>query len=129
MLGCVKHSVLRFTWPHTLVAALSGPCGPSSGSHFVVSSDPGQDLVCDAMAEGVHMCRHVGILEVHVLEGRNMRKMDAIGKSDPWVEVYTQPSHKEKTVRVLPCNLPCNDKPPFSIRMQMATPSKDSIRR
>lgn len=46
------------------------------------------------------LCRHVGILEVHVLEGRNMRKMDAIGKSDPWVEVYTQPSHKEKTVCV-----------------------------
>lgn len=48
-----------------------------------------------------HGCRHVGILEVHVLEGRNMRKMDTIGKSDPWVEVYTQPTHKERTVRPL----------------------------
>lgn len=46
----------------------------------------------------LHGCRHVGILEVHVLEGRNMRKMDTIGKSDPWVELYTQPTHKEKTV-------------------------------
>ena len=45
-----------------------------------------------------YACRHVGILEVHVLEGRDMRKMDAIGKSDPWCELYTQPSHKEKTV-------------------------------
>ncbi|KAK9868031.1 hypothetical protein WJX84_002145 [Apatococcus fuscideae] len=41
--------------------------------------------------------RHVGILQVSVLEGRNMRKMDTIGKSDPWVELYTQPTHKEKT--------------------------------
>lgn len=43
-----------------------------------------------------------------MLEGRNMRKMDTIGKSDPWVEVYTQPTHKERTVRPIAGPWPCS---------------------
>ncbi len=44
-------------------------------------------------------CRHVGLLVVHVAQARDLKKMDAIGKSDPFVEIYTQPTSFAKTVR------------------------------
>lgn len=43
--------------------------------------------------------RHVGLLVVHVMEGRDLKKMDAFGKADPFLEMYTQPTAVEKTVR------------------------------
>ena len=46
------------------------------------------------------MRRHVGLLVVHVMEGRDLKKMDAFGKADPFLELYTQPTTVEKTVRV-----------------------------
>ena len=45
-------------------------------------------------------CRHVGLLVVHVMEGRDLKKMDAFGKADPFLELYTQPTDVEKTVRL-----------------------------
>ena len=45
-------------------------------------------------------CRHVGLLVVHVIEGRDLKKMDAFGKADPFLELYTQPTDVEKTVRL-----------------------------
>jgi len=36
---------------------------------------------------------------VHVMEGRDLKKMDAFGKADPFLEMYTQPTAVEKTVR------------------------------
>ena len=45
------------------------------------------------------LCRHVGLLIVHVMEGRDLKKMDMIGKADPFLEMYTQPTAVEKTVR------------------------------
>ena len=45
------------------------------------------------------MCRHVGLLVVHVMEGRDLKKMDAFGKADPFLELYTQPTCVEKTVK------------------------------
>ena len=45
------------------------------------------------------LCRHVGLLVVHVMEGRDLKKMDAFGKADPFLEMYTQPTAVEKTVR------------------------------
>ncbi|BDA44378.1 Synaptotagmin-5 [Coccomyxa sp. Obi] len=41
--------------------------------------------------------RHVGLLVVHVAQARDLKKMDAIGKSDPFVELYTQPTAVAKT--------------------------------
>ena len=45
----------------------------------------------------LHMCRHVGLLTVEVLEARGLKKYDLLGKSDPFVELSTQPLTKEKT--------------------------------
>ena len=45
------------------------------------------------------MRRHVGLLVVHVMEGRDLKKMDAFGKADPFLELYTQPTCVEKTVK------------------------------
>jgi len=44
------------------------------------------------------ICRHVGLLVVHVSSARDLKKMDTIGKSDPFVELYTQPTDVAKTV-------------------------------
>lgn len=47
---------------------------------------------------GLFWCRHVGLLVVHVSQARDLKKMDTIGKSDPFVELYTQPNAVAKTV-------------------------------
>ena len=60
------------------------------------------------------MCRHVGLLVVHVMEGRDLKKMDAFGKADPFLELYTQPTTVEKTVRVT-CSGFCNMLTVYSI--------------
>lgn len=52
------------------------------------------------MAQCDLRCRHVGLLVVHVMEGRDLNKMDAFGKADPFLELYTQPTDIEKTVRL-----------------------------
>ncbi|KAK9808833.1 hypothetical protein WJX72_004641 [[Myrmecia] bisecta] len=41
--------------------------------------------------------RHVGVLKVTVVEADGLRKMDLVGKSDPFVELYTRPEQVEKT--------------------------------
>jgi hypothetical protein len=41
--------------------------------------------------------RHVGLLTVEVLEARGLKKYDILGKSDPFIELSTQPLSKEKT--------------------------------
>ena len=43
--------------------------------------------------------RHVGLLVVQVVGARDLKKMDAFGKADPFVELSTQPHHTVKTVR------------------------------
>ena len=52
------------------------------------------------MAQCDLRCRHVGLLVVHVMDGRDLNKMDAFGKADPFLELYTQPTDIEKTVRL-----------------------------
>lgn len=56
----------------------------------------------DKVMVGV-ICRHVGLLVVHVASARDLKKMDAIGKSDPFVELYTQPTDVVKTVKPPRC--------------------------
>ncbi|EIE26093.1 hypothetical protein COCSUDRAFT_46488 [Coccomyxa subellipsoidea C-169] len=41
--------------------------------------------------------RHVGLLVVHVAQARDLKKVDTIGKSDPFVELHTQPNAVAKT--------------------------------
>jgi hypothetical protein len=41
----------------------------------------------------------VGLLVVQVVQARDLKKMDTFGKADPFVELYTQPTHTQKTVR------------------------------
>lgn len=43
--------------------------------------------------------RHVGLLVVQVVQARDLRKMDMLGKADPFVELYTQATSTVKTVR------------------------------
>ena len=45
----------------------------------------------------LHTCRHVGLLTIEVLEARGLKKYDILGKSDPFIELSTQPLSKEKT--------------------------------
>lgn len=40
----------------------------------------------------------MGLLVVQVVEARDLKKMDLIGKADPFVELYTQPTAISKTV-------------------------------
>jgi C2 domain len=39
----------------------------------------------------------VGLLTIEVLEARGLKKYDILGKSDPFIELSTQPLTKEKT--------------------------------
>lgn len=41
--------------------------------------------------------RHVGLLTVEVIEAKGLKKYDVLGKSDPFIELSTQPLSKEKT--------------------------------
>ena len=41
----------------------------------------------------------MGLLVVQVVGARDLKKMDAFGKADPFVELSTQPTHTVKTVR------------------------------
>ena len=47
----------------------------------------------------VPCCSNVGLLQVTVVEARDLDKQDLIGKSDPLVECWTQRLHVEATVR------------------------------
>ena len=51
--------------------------------------------------------RHVGLLVCQVVQARDIRKMDAFGKADPFVELYTQPTAIQKTARA-PFAAPCH---------------------
>lgn len=39
----------------------------------------------------------MGLLTIEVLEARGLKKYDILGKSDPFIELSTQPLTKEKT--------------------------------
>ena len=58
-------------------------------------------LLCatDRPPHGLRERRHVGLLVVQVVGARDLKKMDAFGKADPFVELSTQPTHTVKTVR------------------------------
>ena len=43
--------------------------------------------------------RNVGLLVLKVVEAEGLKKMDTFGKSDPFVEAYTQAHQMERTVR------------------------------
>lgn len=50
-----------------------------------------------SLIEFDHDRRHVGLLTVEVIEARGLKKYDVLGKSDPFIELSTQPLSKEKT--------------------------------
>ena len=54
--------------------------------------------------QSVPCCSNVGLLQVMVVEAKDLDKQDLIGKSDPLVECWTQHVHVEATVRA-PWNL------------------------
>ena len=43
------------------------------------------------------MRRHVGVLKVEAIGAQDLKKYDVIGKSDPFLEVFTLPLHKVLT--------------------------------
>lgn len=47
-----------------------------------------------------------GTLEVTVVEGRNLKDQDAVGKNDAYVEVYVDKNYKQKTNTVKDSNKP-----------------------
>ena len=44
------------------------------------------------------MCRHKGVLQVWVLEAKDLRKQDIGGKADPFVQLQTRVQDLEQTV-------------------------------
>ncbi|CAF1626992.1 unnamed protein product, partial [Adineta ricciae] len=47
-----------------------------------------------------------GSLEVSVIEGRNLKDKDVVGKNDAYVEVYVDKDYKQRTVTVKDTNDP-----------------------
>jgi C2 domain len=43
------------------------------------------------------LVRHVGLVRLLVIKGRDLKKADLLGKSDPFVEAYTTAEQVEKT--------------------------------
>jgi Ca2+-dependent lipid-binding protein len=41
-----------------------------------------------------------GTLEVIIVEGRRLKDKDAVGQSDPFVEIYTQKKYKQRTTTI-----------------------------
>jgi C2 domain len=56
-----------------------------------------KDSLPSSLLSALHVCRHVGLLTIEVLEARGLKKYDILGKSDPFIELSTQPLSKEKT--------------------------------
>ena len=46
------------------------------------------------------VCRHKGVLQVWVLEAKDLQKQDIGGKADPFVQLQTRVQDLEKTVRL-----------------------------
>lgn len=46
------------------------------------------------------VCRHKGVLQVWVLEAKDLHKQDIGGKADPFVQLQTRVQDLEKTVRL-----------------------------
>lgn len=64
-----------------------------------------------------------GTLEVTVVEGRRLKDKDAVGQSDPYIEIYTQKKYKQRTTTVQNSQEPVwNQKFTFSIH-----PDDDTI--
>ena len=56
-------------------------------------------VICHAFkACEPRMRRNVGLLVLKVVEAEGLKKMDTFGKSDPFVEAYTQAHQTERTV-------------------------------
>ena len=43
-------------------------------------------------------CRHKGVLQVWVMQAKDLHKQDVTGKADPFVELSTRVQQVEKTV-------------------------------
>lgn len=53
---------------------------------------------CEQHLLGVCLCRHKGVLQVWVLEAKELHKQDIGGKADPFVQLQTRVQDLEKTV-------------------------------
>ena len=47
------------------------------------------------------LCRHKGVLQVWVLEAKDLHKQDIGGKADPFVQLQTRVQDLEKTVGLI----------------------------
>ena len=59
--------------------------------------------------------RHVGVLKVEVICAQDLKKYDVLGKSDPFLEVFTLPLHKVRQDAVTP-------RPPYDAILQRSRP-------
>ncbi|UJR10959.1 hypothetical protein I4U23_015144 [Adineta vaga] len=57
-----------------------------------------------------------GVLEVIIVEGRRLKDKDAIGQSDPFIEIYTDKKYKQRTTTIQNSNDPVwNERFTFNI--------------
>ena len=77
-----------------------------AASHGVPVVPQPRLLALYAMNTAPVLRRHVGLLVCQVVQARDIKKMDAFGKADPFVELYTQPTNIQKTARASP--VPCH---------------------
>ena len=64
-----------------------------------------------------------GTLEVIIAEGRRLKDKDAVGQSDPFVEIYTQKKYKQRTTTISNTSDPVwNERFTFNIQ-----PADDTI--
>ena len=91
-----------------LLAALKIYSGRSSGSFACTQQYNGRSSGCFALSQPLvptdwfYIClyRHKGVLQVWVLEAKELHQQDVGGKADPFVQLQTRLQDMEKTVQL-----------------------------
>jgi len=103
-LYCCSRGLLRAP-PRSLAdgAHIGRPAQAAAEEHRAAAKEHGAAAGSARVAARVRARgRSVGLLVVKVVEAEGLKKMDTFGKSDPFVEMYTQAQQMEKTARPSP---------------------------
>jgi len=119
-LYCCSRGLLRAP-PRSLAdgAHIGRPAQAAAEEHRAAAKEHGAAAGSARVAARVRARgRSVGLLVVKVVEAEGLKKMDTFGKSDPFVEMYTQAQQMEKTARPSPNPNPLPQ--PFRMRARAA---------